>query len=330
MSRDTLSQTEIDSLISALSKGELSQEEVAEESTGEYEEYDFRRPTKLAKEQIRTLQVIHENLARIMGNFLAAYLRVQCQVKVVSVNQATYEEFLLSLPQPTVMTVFKMSREMGPAILEVNPSLAMAMIILTFGGKIDASIEDRDLTEIELTVMREINSRLLDNLSYVWKGVADLKPTIEGVDTNPQFNQIMAPSDTVVLVTMSVTLGEREGVVNLCYPYLSLEGVISKLGTQFWVDGASQLGESRRGKRLTLDSLRGVDVDLSACLGYADIGLGELVNLQVGDVIPIERSQKDEIDVYLEDRLAFKAQPGMAGKNLAVSFSRWVDEDDNA
>ncbi|MGI6096668.1 MAG: flagellar motor switch protein FliM [Dethiobacteria bacterium] len=321
--RDVLSQREIDMLMSSLARGELQVEEDQDSSAG-YQKYDFRRQTKFSKEQIRTLQIIHENYSRIMGNFLSAYFRVPVKMSLVSVSQVTYEEFLLSLPIPTLMTIYKMAPDMGPAMFETSPYLALVLIDLIFGGEGEVPKKSRELTEIELTVMREVNTRFLENLRYVWKGVAPLEPSIESLDTNPQFNQVISSSETVALVTLSATIGDTEGLINLCYPYLSLEKAIPNLTAQFWFNNAMQTVEQKS----ILDlSLHNVEVELSVRLGSTTLSLEELLQFQVGGLLILERREKEELDIFVEDQLLFKGQPGKEGTRLAALLKGLIDEE---
>lgn len=321
--RDVLSQNEIDSLISSLARGEI-QEDKKKGEEDDYQKHDFRRPTKFSKEQLRTLQVIHKNYARIMGNFLSAYLRVAVRMKVLSVSQVTYEEFLLSLPLPTLMTVYNMAPNMGLAMLEISPSMALSLVDLIFGGEGNTVVESRELTEIELAVMREINTKFLENLGYVWKGIASLEPQIENMDTNPQFNQVISPGETVALITVSVSIGGNEGLMSLCFPYLSLEKIASNLTAQFWFDSTAQ---SKREQVLEMD-LDLVEVDVSVVLGRAVLSLEDLLQLQVGDLITLERREKEALEILLEDQYVFKGQPGTVDNKMAVSITDWAEKED--
>ncbi len=321
MSRDVLSQGEIDSLVSAVSRGEI--EEEAPTSQQHYVEYDFRRPTKFSKEQIRTLQSVHDNYARSMGNFLSAYLRVTSRIKVLSVTQATYEEFLLSLPCPTLMTIFRMSPDLGMAMMGVDPLQALSMVVLTLGGRAETEDSSRELTEIEITVMKQISARFLHHLSYAWQGITSLEPWIESLDTNPQFNQVVVPSETVVLVTMSLDLGGQQGVINLCYPYVSIEDITPKLSAQVWFGGTT--GAATREAVMSLNDFRPVEVEMEVCLGEKLIALEELMRLRVGQVLGLDRKETDDVEVRIDDRTAFRGQPGVSGKNMAIRFTRWAN-----
>ena len=326
MPKDALTQSEIDSLISAIYTGDLEEKGKAE-IKDEYQSYDFRRPTKFSKEQIRTLQIIHENYARVMGNFLTSFLRVPVKLRVVSVAQVSYEEFVFSLPVPTLMTIFNMSQEMGVAMLETNPAFVFTIIDLLFGGEGKHSSKIRDLTDIEISVMRQINEKFLDNLSYAWKGIAQLDPKIESMDTNPQFNQIIASSETVALVTFSATIQETQGLINLCFPFVGMERILSSLTAQNWFNQFQQnIARSKPGD--VEKCLRRPEAEVKAVLGEARITLDDFLQLQEGDVLPLRRRYGEPLELLVEGKPIFKVQPGLKGKRLAVKIVDWVFEEE--
>lgn len=326
MAKDILSQNEIDSLIGALSSGTVQTTE-KEEDTADHREYDFRRPSKFSKEHIRTLQLIHDNYSRILGNFLAAYLRVPVQVQLMSVSQVTYEEFVFSLPVPTLVTIFDMGPELGSAMLETNPSFAFPLIDLVFGGEGNIPKDSRELTDIEITVMRQLNEKMLDNLRYVWEDIAEVTTSVEGMETNPQFNQIFASTETVALLTFSVQIKGNQGLINLCFPFISLEKIMPKLTAQFWFKQTPQ--EITRQHEMRLEKqLEQVEVDVSAVLGQTTVTLDDFLNFSEGDIIPLHRMEGDDLDILVEGESLFKAQPGALGQNVAVQITGWHEEEE--
>jgi len=324
MARDTLTQTEIDSLISALSSGKFEEKEAVPKP--EYRSYDFRRPTKFSKEQMKTLQIIHDNYARLMGNFLSAFLRVPVRLEVASVSQVTYEEFIFSLTVPTMMTVFNMSPDMGVAMLETDFSFVMILIDLIFGGDGKAPVEVREFTEIEISVMRQINEKFLDNLSYAWKGIAQLSFQIETVDTNPQFNQVIASNETVALVTIAARVQEVEGLINLCYPFISLDRVLPQMTAQHWFNQFQQVIRKTRENEM-YKFLYPVEVNVRVVLGSTKIPLEDFLQVQVGDIIELNRKIGEPLEVLVEDQPVFKAQPGLKGNQLGVQIIDWINEE---
>lgn len=324
MSKNILSQSEIDSLISAISAGHIEEDKSTLDAS-DVKAYDFRRPTKFTKEQIRTLKVIHDNYARILGNFLTAYLRVPVKIEVLSVSQVTYEEFISSLSIPTVVTLFNMSSDMGIALLEVNPACAFALIDLNFGGDGKSVAKSRELTEIELEVMRHLNDKLLENLSYVWKGIATLSPKIESIDTNPHFNQLIASSETIALVTLSIQIHDNKSMINFCFPYITLEKVISNLTAQHWFNEYQKT--SYRPSPSEMEGyLTNAEVDIKALLGKTTITMEDFFQLQEGDVLQLNKKEGEPLELFIEDQLVLQGHPSLVeGYNLAIQVTDYVE-----
>lgn len=236
MAEDVLSQSEIDKLLSALSDGTVSAEEVkADEEQKKIKVYDFKRPDKFSKDQIRTLFMLHESFSRLLNTYLSTHLRTLVNVEVASVEQLTYQEFVQSLANPSVISILAVPPLKGNIIMEVNTEIAFAFIDRVFGGEGTTSIKPRVLTEIEEVVMRRFIDTAIHQLKEAWSTVVDFTPSLEATESNPQFTQIVPPSDMVVIVTIQMKVGDVEGMMNICIPYLVLEPVMSKLTTTFWV-----------------------------------------------------------------------------------------------
>ena len=232
---EVLSQDEIDQLLSAISAGEISTEEVHQpKDQRKIKIYDFKRPDKFSKDQIRTVSIMHETFARLTTTSLSAQLRSLVHVHVASVDQLTYEEFIRSIPNPTTLAVVDMDPLKGSAILEIDPAITFSIIDRLFGGQGEGTKFSRELTDIEQSVMEGIIVRVLGNLRESWSTVIDLRPRLGGIEINPQFAGIVPPQEMVVLVTLETKVGEVEGMMNLCIPYLTIEPIISKLSAQYW------------------------------------------------------------------------------------------------
>jgi len=317
--RDVLSQLEIDSLVQALSLGQIGTEEkaaVAVESEGRL--YDFRRPNKFSKEQMRTLQIIHENFARILTNFLSAYLRTPLQVRLAGVSQVTFEEFIFSLPTPTLMTVFKTSASEGSAMLETNAQFVFPIIDLMFGGEGETPKKTRELTEIEIMVMRRIVGRMLENLRYAWEDVLVMSPEIENMDTNPQFNQMIASNETVALVTLATQIRNSHGLINICFPYITLERVLANLTAQHWFSASYRpAGDERHILENVLEQVR---VEVAVLLGSSIVQVDDFLKFEVGDVVLLEQKVGTPLSVMVEDKHVFKCRPGVCGRQRAFQL----------
>ncbi len=319
---EVLSQDEIDQLLTAISTGEVEGEEALKRAeTRKIKIYDFKRPDKFSKDQIRTLQMMHETFARLTTTSLSAQLRTIVHVHVASVDQLTYEEFLRSIPNPTTLSVINMDPLKGSSIFEIDPSITFTIIDRLFGGPGEASKINRELTDIELSVIEGIIVRILGNLREAWSNVIDLRPRLGNIETNPQFAQIVPPSDMVVLITLETKVGDVEGMTNFCIPYLTIEPIITKLSAQYWYSSIRK-GGTTENLAILKKRLDTVYINLIAQLGSLDISVKDVLNLQRGDIIKLERNKvNDNMILKIGNKKKFYARPGVIGSHMAVQIT---------
>ncbi len=324
---EILSQDEIDALLNAISSGEVSEEDYS--SVGEQKKvkiYDFKRPDKFSKDQIRTLQMMHETFARLATTGLSAQLRALVVVHVTSVDQLTYEEFIRSIPNPTTLAIINMDPLKGSAILEMDPSITFTIIDRLFGGKGESTKINRELTDIELSVMEGIIVRILGQLRESWATVIDLRPRLGNIETNPQFAQVVPPNDMVVLITLETKVGEVEGMTNLCIPYITIEPIINKLSAQYWYSSIRR-GGTDENKAVIQERLDQVTIPLVAEVGTVEISMIDLMNVQIGDVIKMENTPiKTDMIVKVGDRSKFKCTPGKVGNRQAIQIGDMIED----
>lgn len=319
---DVLSQSEIDQLLSALSTGVVSAEEMkVEEKQKKVKVYDFKRPDKFSKDQIRTLYMLHENFARLLNTYLSTNLRTLVNISVASVEQLAYEEFIRSLSNPSVIGIFNMSPLKGNVIFEINPNIAFSIIDRLFGGEGTVINKIRTLTDIEETIIRKVITKSLDNLQEAWRHVINTEPRLEVIETNPQFTQIVPPNDMVVIVTLQTQIGQVEGLINICIPYLVLEPIMSKLTTTFWV--ASSIAKQAHPEQVDIleKKIRKTYVPLAVELGQINLSVRELLSLNVNDVLKLDTTVGSELKVIVGRKAKFLCHPGTANKKVAVQIS---------
>ena len=226
---DVLSQSEIDALLSALSTGELEPEELQkEDDKHKVKLYDFRSPQKFSKDHIRTLELIHDNFARIISNYLTGQVRQNVKVRLETVEQITYEEFIHSVQNPTIITLFKMPPLTGTILFETNPQFSFQVIDVLLGGTGERTTISKEFSDIDKNIMLQINSEMISNLKLAWEDIIEVHPEVEGIETNPAINQTLAPNEPIALITFSVEMGKNTTYINLCIPYLSIEKIIDK------------------------------------------------------------------------------------------------------
>jgi flagellar motor switch protein FliM len=319
-----LSQEEIDALL-----GVVEAETPEAEATGSpssapgrvggqnYLPYDFRRPNRVSKEQLRYFQTIHEAFARQFANALSSYLRSIVDIEIVSADQLTYGEYVLSLPGSTALFIFEMKPLEGSAVLEMNPSLILLMVERLFGGAGGGVGINRDLTTIETAVVTKLVRHGLQVLGDSWERVAPLRPTYTELMKNPQMLQLLPNTETVILVTFELRLGEQSGILSLCYPYLSLEPILPNMSTR-----GALLGQKRRkvehGREWIEQRLSDSPLPVSAILGRTDLTVAEFLRLRQGDVIRLDRRVDEAIDVLVGGEPKGMARPGLRGRNRAV------------
>lgn len=324
---DVLSQGEIDALLAALSAGELTPDEVPkEEEKQKIKPYDFRSPQKFSKDHIRTLELIHDNYARIISNYLTAQVRNNVKVKIESVQQITYEEFIHSVPNPTILTVFRMPPLSGSVLFETNPQFVFEIIDVLLGGRGIGKFKTREFTDIDKNIIKVINTGLISNLKLAWEDVLEVETEIEGLETNPALNQTLAPNEPVALITFSVEMGKSNTFINICIPYLSIEKVLDKLVVQYWFQDSDEgiLSESREKLR---ERLNIVDMKLTAVLGTADITVNEFLGLNIGDVLTLNERISSPVKLMVEDKAYYHGKPGILGKNMGIQVLDIIDKD---
>ncbi len=326
---EVLSQDEIDQLLSAISSGEVEPQEVQQATDQKkIKIYDFKRPDKFSKDHIRTISIMHESFSRLTTTSLSAQLRSLVQVHVASVDQLTYEEFIRSIPNPTTLAVINMDPLKGSAILEIDPAVTYSIIDRLFGGQGEGTKISRELTEIEQSVMENIIVRVLGNMREAWSAVIDLRPRLGNMETNPQFAQIVPPTEMVVLVTLETKVGEVEGMMNFCIPYLTIEPIISKLSAQYWYSSVRR-GATTENLTILRDRLSTIAVNMVTEIGSMNLTVREVLAIRTGDVIRLADTRVgDYMVIAVGNKDKFLCRPGVVGNRVAVQVIKKIEEID--
>ena len=327
---DVLSQNEIDELLSAISTGVVNAENIKQEQKQKkIKLYDFKRPDKFSKDQIRTLYMLHENFARLLNTYLSAHLRTMVQVSVASVDQLTYEEFIRSMPNPSVISIFEMRPLSGNALMEINPSIVFSIIDRLFGGVGTPPAKPRELTDIEQSIVARLVNKALESLSEAWRQVVNIEPRLEVIESNPQFTQIVPPNDMVVIITLQTRIAQTEGFINLCIPYLVLEPIMPKLTTSFWVASSIARAGSKTNVTQMQKKLERTLVPLMVELGKINVTVGEMLDLTVGVVIRLDSKVNEELPIIIGQHQKFKCKPGSSNNRIAVQITQVVPEEED-
>lgn len=323
---DVLSQSEIDNLLSALSSGEFDPNEAGESEEKQVKDYDFARPSKFSKEHLRTLVFIFEHYARLLSTHLPVYLQKNVQVEVMHSEAATYQEFSNSLSNPVLLGVVNFAPLEGNIILELATSLGYAIVDRMLGGVGKPLEKNREFTEIELTIIERIMVVCTNLLVEPWQSVQQLEPVLERIETNSQFAQFVTPNEMTSIVTMSIKIGDVEGLMNICIPYAVLESVIDKVNTKYWYSTAKEAEEGAYREYLE-ESLQRAKIPVRAIMGKSAISVNDFIHLQPGDIIKVNTKLEDELDVYVGNIRKFSAIPGAYEDSYAVKIKEIYREE---
>jgi len=333
---EILSQKEIDALLSSVGGdddgGELGgdlggADDGVDDENRAANLYDFKHPNRVSKDQLRTLQNIHETFAKTFNAYLAVRLRTIVDINLISVDQLQYSEFILSISDPSCIYIFRVEELNGVGIMEISPQLVLFIVDRLFGGKGSTTEEARPITNIEQTVMKKIIEKAMENLATAWQQVTPLTFILEGFESNPDVVQIAPPGETVITISLEIKIQDTSSLMNICFPYLTLEDVIGKLNVQHFVSmskrDVSDDETNRIHDRMILSALPVVTY-----LGSSTITVRDLIRLQRGDVLKLNKRIDDLLDIVIGGSRKFKGRPGISGKRKSIKITRPISEED--
>lgn len=338
MSDESLSRNEVEELLRSMDSGETKPVESLEAGREAAEPggrgsgsrqrivtYDFKRPERVGKDQMRALQSLHEGFARNFGASLSALLRTIVESKLISVDQLTYSEFVYSLEIPTCFNLLRPAPLDGNWILDLSPAILYPIIDRMLGGSATAdSLLKRPLTEIELRLTGRLTTAFLRELTAAWSNTLPLDLTLERVESNPQLVQIVPPNEVVILVSFELMMGRSRGMINLCIPFNTIERIGSKLTNNSWTGYAHSRSNPATQQRIE-SLLSESRVELVVNLARSTIRAVDLLNLQVGDVVTTEKDIREPMEIEVAGVGKFHGKPGAFKGKKAVEVLEKID-----
>jgi flagellar motor switch protein FliM len=306
---DILSQEEIDQLLEIVEEEDVDTEDMLQKDNAAEQQqvtlYDFKRPNRVSKEQLRALRGVHDKMVRTLSSQISSIMRSIVEIQLHSVDQMTYGEFLMSLPSPTSFNVFSMKPLEGSGVLEINSSIAFPMIDRLLGGKGESYDVSREFTDIELTLLDSILKVIMQNAREAWSSITEIYPLVEARESSPNVIQIVAQNEIVIMVVMEIIIGHTSGMMNICYPVIALEPILPKLASRDIMLSETNSKKSRNKELKTL--LGGAKVRVDAIVGDANLNLKQLLDLNSGDVLILNRPADDTVVVSVDGRDKFVA-----------------------
>ncbi|MEM6688510.1 MAG: flagellar motor switch protein FliM [Planctomycetota bacterium] len=340
MSDETLSQNQVESLLAAMDSAGGNEPQVAAapekdqpapvnpllDPSARISPYDFKRPERVGKEQMRAMQNLHENIARNFGAAISGLLRAIPEVKLLSVDQLTYSEFVFSLDNPSCFAVIEPKPLEGNWILDLSPTLTYAMIDRMLGGDPSPeSIVRRPMTEIETRLISRVIEYFLKILAESWENVVELELEIDRVQSNPQMVQIVPPNEVVILLGFELVLGKNRGMINLCIPFNGIEQYNNVLSTNSWASYGKQQSSDET-KTKVVGSMSEALVDVRVTLAKSRIRTSDLLDLTIGDVITTETEVREPLELSIQDVPKFNARPGAYRGKKAIRIESIITD----
>lgn len=319
MADPVLSQEEIDSVFrNARGDG-------AEKGARQVRSFDFRRPDRIAKEQLRAIYLLHENFARSFASSLSAYLRAYVVANLVSVEQLSFKEFSHSLLSPTCLATLSMEPFDSMAVLEINPALTFPLLEMLLGGngKMPAQ-PNRKITEVEESVLECILRLLLNDLRTAWQGVAEMKFKLASHETEPQLLQILAPNEAIVAIGMDVRVGDSSGMINLAIPSMVVKMLRNRFDQQ-WSLRRNEATEAEQARILGL--IQPARLHLDARLQGPTLLLEDLLRLSAGDVLVFDHRADRSLDLLVNGVKKYEGRVAVAGQRRVFRVSELGEGD---
>ena len=288
--------------------------------------YDFKHPARVNKDQLRTLENLHDNFARMVGSTFSGAMRAVVDVNTAFVDQTTYSEFVMSLSNPGCSYQYTLGPTNGQAVIDFALPLVFAFVDRIFGGKGSSQgVEARQLTPIEIGVVNRIVKRVIEDLEATWETILPVEITDIELETNPEFMQITAASEIVILLAFEVNSTNGSGMVSLCYPFFTLESILPRLGQQSYVR-INRLNEELLLRQNNL-RLQKTNVPIRAELARGMATFRSLQDLQVGDVLTMDTEIDQPTVLYVNDEPKFVGKPGRVGRKSAVQITEYIDSE---
>ena len=329
---DVLDQSEVDALLAAVDGGAVQREATPTvySSHGklqvDVQVYDFKRPERVSKDQMRALEGLHEGFGRNFGAAISGYLRTIIEVNVAHIEQLTYSEFIHSLPNPTCFNLLKAEQLDGQLCLEISPLIIYPIIDRLLGGSnAELFIPQRPLTQIEQRLVQRITDRATHHLSEAWSNLTPVTFRVEDFESNPQLVQIVPPNETVVVVGFELKMGNRAGTMSLCIPYNVIEPIMGMLAAQNWFSYQRKGAQEDHLRKLT-KNVTAAPVQMRAFLAQTTIRLDDLLSMEVGDVITTDKESDKDVLIQVEGKSKFLAQVGQFKGSRSVRITRVIPQ----
>jgi flagellar motor switch protein FliM len=328
-----LSQAEIDALLNGAieiddNQGSVNLAELMGPSTGEAKDgggdgrrvqtYNFWSPDRFSKDQMRAVELVHEDLVERLTTSMPSFLRVGLRPRLVHTEQGRFHDFIKDVPANSLYHVITMAPLPGQMILTISPEVSVRILDQRLGGKTEASRKERAMTNIDQSLLRGMVEHLLNDLKAAWSKVVSVEPNLEDSTVNQHWVQMMMGNDRVMLLTFELSIQSTTGIMNIYIPFSMLKPIAGVLNPHVWITGRKEKTIDLVARQTTLDNLYDMLMPIRVILGQAQLTLSEALNLSVGDVISLDTQVGQNLVMEVANTTRLNTRVGRSGKKIAV------------
>ena len=325
---EILSQAEIDELLGALRSGRALEPTPEELEDGHsVRPYDFRTANRFTKDQMRSLTVVLQTYAQRFANQVSSILRVSCECEFLTVEEMGYNEFNNSIPSPVILSVFSAPPLSGSQVMQVSPEIAYMLINRLLGGITPSKESGKQFTEIELALIERFLSRIMHTFDEAWEKLITVRSKLERLETNTQFVQVAAPNDAVAVGTLTLKIGEDDGLFSICLPRSSIETIAGQLSSRTLYKGYGTERERDESHiQLLEEKISKVSVSMVAHFADTPATVSDIVNLQIGDVIMLAHKTDEPLFMRVAHIPKFIGKLGVSDSRYAIRITEVINE----
>ncbi|MCH5193177.1 MAG: flagellar motor switch protein FliM [Oscillospiraceae bacterium] len=328
---DVLSQSQIDALLNSFSsEGTKAFEEIEENMEKKVKDYDFKMPKKFTKEQLKIIEGIFENYARVLSSYLTSLLRLYCRVEVLQIEEQLYHEFNNALPDYVMMSMVNMGINDDDimetnSIMQISNPVVYTMMDRLMGGAGTFIEQNRDFTEIEIGLFSGVFSKIVSLLKEPWGTYIDINPVLTTLETNARVMQSIPPDEVVILISLEMEIRDIKNTMTFCIPALNLESIMSKFGDR-WSRGTKKLDPKREKERRVslLETIKDSELRIQTVLCETKLDLYDVLTMQVNDVIPLNMSIDNNVTIKVGSNVWFDGKLGVKNNRKAVKIDNVI------
>jgi flagellar motor switch protein FliM len=328
---EILSQSQIDALLKGLDSGEVESLAALDSPQRRIKEYDFKSPKKFTKEQLKTLEALHENFARVLSSFFSGYFRTSCEISIQQIEEQRYYEYNNALQDIALISMLdlkpaKEDLDDIPMLIDTSTSIGYYMVDRLLGGPGTSYNISRDYTDIEIAVLENFYKKIANILQEIWRNNIEVSATFNGITTNPRMLQTYSPDEIVVIILFSMKIKDLMGNMSICIPAANIEAIIGNFSTKY-SRAAKKLDADKENQRkqLILNTLTQSDLEMKAVLQELQLDIQDILKLQVDDVIPLNKKVNSNICIMVEDTPWFSAELGETNLKKAVKINQFIE-----